>query len=70
MDLVGMAEGDILRAQVAGVTEPAIAYETPQAFDVDHGRGAGFVVTRICHYKFVLFVTGRLLKNQFQQPAP
>src|SRR5216684_4045568 len=60
MDLVGMAEGDILRAQVAGVTEPAIAYETPQTFDVDRGRGAGFLVTRIRHYKFVLFVRRRL----------
>src|SRR5712664_2671850 len=60
MDLVGMAEGDILRAQVAGVTEPAIAYETPQTFDVDRGRGAGFLVTRIRHYKFVLFARRRL----------
>src|SRR5260370_33817184 len=60
MDLVGMAEGDILRAQIAGVTEPAIAYETPQTFDVDRGRGAGFLVTRIRHYKFVLFARRRL----------
>src|SRR5229473_2263672 len=60
MDLVRMAEGDILRAQVAGVTEPEIAYETPQTFDVDRGRGAGFLVTRIRHYKFVLFARRRL----------
>src|SRR5260370_41778549 len=60
MALVGRAEGDISRAQVAGVAEPAIAYEPHQTFDVDRGGGAGFLVTRIRHYKFVLFARRRL----------
>jgi hypothetical protein len=59
VNLVGMAERDIFRAERGRIAEPAFIEEALEAGEIDGGRRAGFFLCRGTH-RGVLFSQTRL----------